>query len=152
MDGFAIQTNDEFPRDNGEDWTHQVADKVYTGDQAPPKWLQESGNLPLAYYITTGSVVPDSYNCVVPIEECQVSPDKKQIRIEPSATIQDQIWIRPIGCDIPAGSVVLPRGHRMDSVALDLLKQSGAELIQIKRPIVNWLQWDTYGKARVSHD
>jgi molybdenum cofactor synthesis domain-containing protein len=150
MDGFAIRTNDEFPRDDGEDWTHQVVDKVYAGDQAPPKQLRESGNLPLAYYITTGAVVPDSCNCVVPIEECQVSPDKKQIRIKPSATIRDQIWIRPIGCDIPAGSVVLPRGHRMDPVALGLLKQSGAGSIQIKRPIVvgvlstgNELIWGT---------
>lgn len=136
MDGYAIRTNDEFPRENENDcWTHQVIDKVYAGDaQAPPK--QSGSNFPAAYYITTGAVVPGSYNCVVPIEECQVSPDKTQIRILQSAIVQDQKWIRPIGCDIPAGSVVLPKRHHMDPVALGLLKQSGAESIQIKRPIV----------------
>ena len=134
MDGFAIRTKDKFPRD-GDTWTHQVIDKVYAGDQTPPK-QKEGGELPLAYYITTGAVVPNSYDCVVPIEGCVVSPDKKLIRIQATATIEARKWIRPVGCDIPAGSVVLPRGHRMDPIALGLLKQSGAKSIQVKRPIV----------------
>jgi molybdopterin biosynthesis enzyme len=148
MDGYAIRTN-EFIMDpsklnssssasGGNDWTHQVMDKVYAGDQAPPKTSSSSSEqlLPSAYYITTGAVVPDSYNCVVPIEECHVSPDKRFLSITTASTIQNQQWIRPIGCDIAAGSVVLPRGHCMDPVALGLLQQSGAKSIHIKRPIV----------------
>jgi molybdenum cofactor synthesis domain-containing protein len=138
MDGYAVRT-DEFQKSRDEGWTHQVLDKVYAGDEVAPKQQQDSGSrtdLPSAYYITTGAVIPNTCNCVVPIEECDVSEDKTRIRIHPTATIADQKWIRPIGCDIPAGSVVLPRGHYIDPVALGLLKQSGAESIRVKRKIV----------------
>jgi molybdenum cofactor synthesis domain-containing protein len=136
MDGYAVRTEEFQNREEG--YTHQVVDKVYAGDEAPPKQQDASGSgdLPSAYYITTGAVVPETLNCVVPIEECEVSEDKTKIRIQPTATIADRKWIRPIGCDIPAGSVVLPRGHHMDPVALGLLKQSGVESIQVKRKIV----------------
>lgn len=138
MDGYAIRTKDvNLASVDGEGWTHEVIDKVYAGDINPPNPVDASKSaLPLAYYITTGAVVPDSFDCVVPIEECQVALDKKQIRIKKNATIQENKWIRPIGCDIPKDSIVLPRGHTIDSVALGLLKQSGVSSIQIKRPIV----------------
>jgi molybdenum cofactor synthesis domain-containing protein len=136
MDGYAIRTR-EFKAAaaaEGSEWTHQVIDKVYAGDGSAPK-QDTSSDLPAAYYITTGAVVPGTFDRVVPIEECKVSPDCFQIAIQSTATISNGQWIRGIGCDITAGSVVLPRGHVMDPVALGLLKQSGANSIQVKRPI-----------------
>ena len=143
MDGYAIRTTDAFSRveGGGGKWTHQVVDKVYAGDdvQRPKRLKQENisdHDLPKAYYITTGAVVPDTFDCVVPIEECKVSKDKTLIEIHPSATIANQKWIRPIGCDIPPGSIVLPKVHKLDPVALGLLKQSGASKIEVKQKII----------------
>lgn len=140
MDGYAIRTSEHSANKGGEDdtWTHHVVDRVYAGDEQGPKSAgADAVALPSAYYITTGAVVPDTYDCVVPIEECLVSvEDQQKIRIHPSATIAPNTWIRPIGCDIPTGSVVLPKGHMMDPVALGLLQQSGADSIYVKRPLV----------------
>jgi molybdenum cofactor synthesis domain-containing protein len=176
MDGYAIrttefrersscsdQTKNDNDNDNTNEWTHSVVDKVYAGDtvpNAPPPATSMAtaaaaadavvGLLPSAYYITTGAVVPDTYDCVVPVEDCVVAEDQQWIRIasstststsgrtstSTSTSIQPNQWIRPIGCDLAAGSVVLPRGHVMDPVALGLLKQSGAEQIHVKRPVV----------------
>ena len=141
MDGYCIRSS-EFKVSDTEDndtFTHQVVDNVYAGDH-PTNATQEStssdSNLPTAYYITTGAVVPDTFDCIVPIEECRVSDDKKLVQIlAKESTIQSGKWIRPVGCDIPPGSVVLPKGHPMDPVALGLLKQSGAESIQVKKRI-----------------
>jgi molybdopterin molybdotransferase len=155
MDGFAIRTAD-FNVDDAikaaattDGWTHVVVDKIYAGDdgeaansantdQGESTTMPSSSSdmmLPSAFYITTGAVVPDTYNCVVPIEQCQVSHDRKRVRIDPSADLDDLTWIRPVGCDIPALSVVLPRGHTIDPVAVGLLKQSGTTSIEVKRRV-----------------
>jgi molybdopterin molybdotransferase len=51
------------------------------------------------------------------------------------ASIQKNKWVRPIGCDIAAGAIVLPRGHILDPVALGLLKQSGVETFKVKKRV-----------------
>lgn len=141
MDGYAIRTTEFSTADATEasatnSWTHCVVDKMYAGDDANAKKgprEASSSPLPPAFYITTGAVVPDTYNCVVPVEQCEVSHDRKQIRVAASAGLEDQTWIRPVGCDIPPSSVVLPKGHVIDPVAIGLLKQSGAGSIDVKR-------------------
>ena len=158
MDGYAIRTNEFSIKDAAAadkkvtetttttttttySWTHQVIDKVYAGDDTTDKKTtsdsSDDSSLPSALYITTGAVVPKTYNCVVPIEECQVfHHDAKQyIQIAPTAKIQDQEWIRPVGCDIPSNSIVLPKNHILDPVAIGLLLQSGTESIVVKRKI-----------------
>jgi molybdenum cofactor synthesis domain-containing protein len=138
MDGYCIRSEEfDVSSVTGDDFTHQVIDKVYAGSNEPQKKDSVSeSNLPITYYITTGAVIPESFDCVVPVEEVKVSSDKKYIQIQKTATIKKNKWIRPVGCDIAEGSVVLPKGHRIDPVGLGLLKQSGAESIHVKRPIV----------------
>ncbi|CAJ1896361.1 unnamed protein product [Cylindrotheca closterium] len=139
MDGYCVRSSEFKITDqvDGNGFTHHVADNVYAGDHptAAEGSPSESPTLPAAYYITTGAVVPDTFDCVVPIEECRVSDDKQFVQVLNSATIQGGKWIRPIGCDISANSVVLPQGHCMDPVALGLLKQSGAESIEVKKRV-----------------
>lgn len=140
MDGYAIRTSDVGPNiKTSKEYvsSHRVIDRVYAGNDQPPNLADDTPTmLPVAYYITTGAVVPETFDCVVPIEECMVSDDKRSIRVAPTADIEPNKWIRPIGCDIPASSAVLPKGHTMDAVALGLLKQSGVDSILVKRPLV----------------
>jgi molybdopterin molybdotransferase len=151
MDGYAIwiDPNDVDDDDNDTSaWTHRIVDKVYAGRkqggdskmEQPQK--EGDGNdtttlLPAAVYITTGAMVPDHCNCVVPIEDCLVSNDGKYLTIASSilATMKPQTWIRPMGCDIASGTVVLPKGHVIDPVAIGLILQSGVDTIQVKRKI-----------------
>lgn len=135
MDGYCIRSS-EFKISEEDSFTHQVVDNVYSGDHPTDTTKANSvadSSLPAAYYITTGAVVPDTFDCVVPIEECRVSDDKTMIQVLEKSAVQSGKWIRPVGSDIPAGSVVLPKGHFMDPVALGLLKQSGAESIQVRK-------------------
>ena len=142
MDGYAINTSEFSSEDvklattKPESWTHRVVDRVYAGDSDAKTTEGDEGSLPSACYITTGAVVPDCYNCVVPVEECEVSESGSMIRIKPTAALQPKKWIRPIGCDISESTIVLPKGHIMDPVAIGLAKQSFAEFITVKRRII----------------
>jgi len=142
MDGYAISTSDFSSEDakiastaKPDTWTHRVLDRIYAGDSGAKTSIGDRDNLPPACYITTGAVVPDSYDCVVPVEECEVSVSTSKIRINPTANLQHYKWIRPIGCDISGSTIVLPKGHILDPVAIGLAKQSGAEYIIVKRRI-----------------
>jgi molybdopterin molybdotransferase len=141
MDGYAIRTSDHFTLSSGDasvEPTHHILDKVYAGDEDLSRKQTEGGDadsLPPAYYITTGAVVPDSFDCVVPIEECVVLDEGKLLSIQTSADISPKKWIRDVGCDTPAGSVVLPKGKTIDSASLGLLLQCGVQQVELKASI-----------------
>jgi molybdopterin molybdotransferase len=156
MDGYAIcvEPNDRNNEDanstetleDASAWTHRLVDKVYAGKFGASSKIatlqDEDGHdtsplLPVAVYITTGAMVPQYCNCVVPMEDCEVSNDGRYLRITAQvlATLKPQTWIRPVGCDIPSRTVVLPKGHIIDPVAIGLIQQSGVGTIQVKRRI-----------------
>lgn len=164
MDGYAIKIEKKNSDDNKHRskkidpteekkeeeiiWTHRVIDKIFAGngdghghggdDDETTKTAtigSTEQQLASSYYVTTGAVIPDTYDCVVPIEEVKISSTKKKIQIKPSSMTKKWKWIRPIGCDIIAGSVVLPKGHVIDAISLGLIHQSGAAEIEIINPI-----------------
>ncbi len=147
MDGYAIRVNDFFhpqhedlnSADSGTTWTHHVLDKILPGMSRPlqqqTKKAITNESLPPAYYVTTGAIVPDTFDCIVPFEECVVSKDGSLLHIQSNATIQEWKWIRRIGSDIPAGFVVLARGHTLDPVAIGLIRQSGVQQVKLLSPL-----------------
>jgi molybdenum cofactor synthesis domain-containing protein len=145
MDGYAIHSKDVLvdkaptltTANEAETWTHAVVDKIYAGRDADlfVNNSSRSSELPIAYYITTGAVLPDNCDCVVPIEECQVSEDHQRIAVQKMAKVKPGTWVRQVGCDIPAGSVVLPKGHCIDSAAIGLLLQANVESVTVQRSI-----------------
>lgn len=137
MDGYCIRSNEAFSV--GDDWTHKVIEKIYAGDEmrkdgstAASSYSQDE--LPSAYYVTTGARVPHSFDCVVPIEDILVDTDGARIAIRQLPAMHGK-WIRPVGCDIPPGSIVLPSGHKMDPVSLGLWKQSGSRTIELRSKV-----------------
>jgi molybdenum cofactor synthesis domain-containing protein len=106
-----------------------------------------------AVYITTGAVLPDGYDAVIPIEDTEHvvrsnnSDDKNNansnllhhqqsnmMHILPSKveyilqSIKPYTWVRPIGCDIPPGTIVLSKGEVIQPVHFALLLQIGIQL------------------------
>jgi len=159
MDGYAIHSSsssrsrakiqDSSTAMDGVTWTHQVMGKVLTGDDvnnnnnanADTDTITSQSALAPAHYVTTGAMVPDAYDCVVPIENCRILdlPDGRTtwIAVRETDCVADQ-WIRPPGCDAASGSVVLPAGHVLDAVALGLLLQSGVThvYVHVQSPLV----------------
>jgi molybdenum cofactor synthesis domain-containing protein len=134
MDGYAVQTTTS-KKNRGKEWTHCVQAKVFAGDAVKKLDGESSQDLQVAYYVTTGAVVPDEFDCVVPIEKCIVSADGTFVSLSDDATVESGKWIRQVGCDTPAGSVVLERGHVLDPVSIGLLLQLRVSEVRIRCPI-----------------
>lgn len=143
MDGYAIRTA-EFDSTTNTKW--YIRAKVFAGDDYDYPLLENiisnDLHMPTAYYVTTGAVIPDTFDCVVPIEECTVlveDDSKYYLTLSNNAVVEEGKWIRKVGCDTPAGSVVLERGHVLDPPAIGLLLQlmggGAASEIQIRSSI-----------------
>lgn len=149
MDGYAIRTNDlTSVRDEYEslnesdkhDFVVQfvIVGRAYAGDGKVIS-SPEHGHI-TSIYVTTGAVIPEGYDAVIPVEETRlldVSDGHEMIQIS-STKVQSVLhtkpwtWVRTIGCDISPGSIVLSKGEVIQPVHLALLSQIGMSLRRVK--------------------
>jgi molybdopterin molybdotransferase len=121
MDGFAVRAAD-LPG------TLEIV-----GESAAGKPFDLQLELGGAVAISTGAVIPEAADTVVPIERVVQSDNKAKIsqEVEPGA------HIRPQGGDVAAGDVVVPAGGRLTPARLAAAAASGlAELPCARRPTV----------------
>jgi molybdopterin molybdotransferase len=121
MDGFAVRAAD-LPG------TLEIV-----GESAAGKPFDLQLELGGAVAISTGAVIPEAADTVVPIENVVQSDNKAKIsqEVEPGA------HIRPQGGDVAAGDVVVPAGGRLTPARLAAAAASGlAELPCARRPTV----------------
>jgi molybdenum cofactor synthesis domain-containing protein len=162
MDGYAIQLDEsEHTNDDATPWTHILREKIFAGISnetttaavAIPESINDDeddiqsttsskmqfndySQLPAAYYVTTGAMIPNHCDCVVPIEEVrlQVEGSTTLLSIPWSSRVRNK-WIRRPGCDIPAGTVLVERKTRLDPIAIGLLLQSGVSSVKVRRKV-----------------
>src|SRR4029079_9091176 len=121
MDGFAVRAAD-LPG------TLRIAGESAAG--RPFEAQLEPGS---AAAISTGAVVPEGADAVVPIENVVQHDNEVEIvqEVEPGA------HVRPRGGDVAAGEVVIPAGATLNPAALAAAAASGvAELPCARRPRV----------------
>jgi len=121
MDGFAVRAAD-LPgslRIAGE----SAAGRPFGGQLAPGS----------AVAISTGAVVPEDADAVVPIENVSVTDNAVTI----SKSVEPGAHVRPRGGDVTSGEVVVPAGVRLTPPRLAAAAASGvAELSCARRPRV----------------
>lgn len=77
-------------------------------------------------YVTTGSMIPDGFNCVIPIEFVQQIEYNKKIKFINDQEILSQIlklgkFIRSIGSDIKQGDLILQKNTKIRITDLGVL-------------------------------
>jgi molybdopterin molybdotransferase len=117
MDGFAVRAAD-LPG------TLRSAGESAAG--SPYAARVESG---CAVAISTGAVVPDGADAVVPIE----SVIKKDNEVEISRSVEPGAHVRPRGGDVTAGDLVVPAGVRLTPARLAAAAASGVAAIPCRR-------------------
>ena len=121
-DGFAVRAN-EIPG------VLRVIGEVRAGELFAGR--VEAGQ---AVEIMTGAPVPDGADAVVMVEHCQRRDDGT---IFTDRTIEAGANIAPRGSEASRGSVVLPRGTRVDYTAVNWLAANGSARIRVfTRPTV----------------
>ena len=122
MDGFALRAadTDAAPLDL------PVVARIAAG--SPATRPLSAGE---AMAISTGGVVPDGADSVVPIEHVEVADSRITVREAISAGLN----VRPRGGDVHAGTVVLDPGTRLGAAQVGALAAAGiAEVRCTKRP------------------
>ena len=137
MDGYAVSTKDFNLATSSSSQRFQCKRRIYAG----PQDCQElNGNadrdintIPHSSYVTTGAVIPSCYDAVVPLEQVQVMPDEDiEISRDVLKGMIPNKWIRPIGCDIPPGEVILEEGDIIEAAHVGLLLQCSVKELKVR--------------------
>ena len=123
MDGYAVRAAD----------CASGAATLKVSQRIPAGHVPQALEPATAARIFTGAMIPEGADAVVMQEMCEVDGDKVTIRHVP----QPGEWIRRIGEDIRADSVILSAGTRLRPQELGLAASVGlAELPVVRRPRV----------------
>jgi molybdopterin molybdotransferase len=117
MDGFAVRSKD-LPA------TLRIAGESAAGK--PFGSRLEPGS---AVAISTGAVVPEGADAVVPIENVVNLDD----RVEVSQEVEVGAHIRPAGGDVASGDVVVPKGVTLTPARLAAAAASGVSTVPCRR-------------------
>jgi molybdopterin molybdotransferase len=117
MDGYAVRAADTPGR-------LPVVARIAAG--RPAERGLEAGE---AMEISTGGVVPDGADAVVPIEYVVKHDNRVEIR-EP---VEQGVNVRPRGGDVAAGDAVVPRGVRLGAGQLGALAAAGVAAVDCSR-------------------
>jgi molybdopterin molybdotransferase len=117
MDGFAVRAADVPGR-------LPIVDRVAAG--RPAERPLEAGE---AMEISTGGVVPDGSDAVVPVEYV-VQHDNE---VEIAEAVATGANVRPRGGDVHAGDVVVARGVRLGAAQLGALAAAGVAAVECAR-------------------
>jgi len=121
MDGFALRASDA------------PGSLRVVGESAAGQPFESGVELGCAVAISTGAVVPEETDAVVPIEIVV----RKDNRVEIAQSVDPGTHVRPRGGDVAAGEVVVPAGVRLTPARLAAAGASGvAELRCARRPSV----------------
>ncbi|WP_036247024.1 gephyrin-like molybdotransferase Glp [Massilia sp. BSC265] len=121
MDGYAVRAAD---CESGSA-TLRVTQRIPAGSVGEPL---EAGT---AARIFTGALIPPGADAVVMQEQCEAIGDSVTVRHAPRAGE----WIRRIGEDVSAGSVILPAGTRLRSQELGLAASVGLASLKVARRV-----------------
>ena len=124
MDGFAVRAADV-------PGTLTVVGHIAAGSPAARPLAEGE-----AMAISTGGVVPDGADAVVPIEVVEDRGDA----VDVPGAVEAGAHVRPRGGDVAAGGVVVPEGTRLGATQLGALAAAGvAEVACARRPRVTVL-------------
>jgi molybdopterin molybdotransferase len=116
MDGYAIRSSDA------------PGSLKICGESAAGHGFEGSVETGMAVRISTGAAMPDGCDTVVIQEDVRRNGDTVTV---PAAAAGKNI--RPRGGDFAAGAVLLPKGRKLDGVALSLVAASGAGQARVMR-------------------
>jgi molybdopterin molybdotransferase len=116
MDGYAIRSSDA------------PGSLKLCGESAAGHGFEGHVETGMAVRISTGAAMPDGADTIVIQED--VRRDGDTVIVPATAAGKN---IRPRGGDFAAGAVLLPKGRRLDGVALSLVAASGAGQARVMR-------------------
>ncbi len=116
VDGYAVRVEDgPMPR--------RVVGEQRAGQEP---WVQVGPGE--AVWVTTGAVVPDGADAVVPVEQVD---EEGSGRVRPRGLVTRGMYVRPVGYDVQPGDRLLSPGVRLRSGEVALLASVGVSKVSV---------------------
>ena len=135
MDGYAVRSADVAAASHDNPVLLHVVMDIPAGK--PPQKPIQPGE---AARIMTGAPMPDGADAVIPVEDTDGSWDKQSAlinHVKVFRTVHTGDYVRPVGEDIQAGSIVLESGTTIRPQELGILAALGQGRVQVvKKPLV----------------
>lgn len=122
MDGYAIHLKDE-QIDALGGFTFEVTDRITAGSTGDELLAG------CAARIFTGAPIPKGANTVVMQEACELIDGDAKIEIYPPIGLNENI--RPMGDDIQAGEIILPKGRQLQPQDIALAASVGVGQLEV---------------------
>jgi len=118
-DGYAV-------RSNGNSNVFKIVGETRAGNNL--QWVLNPGE---AVYITTGGIVPENCDSIVMIEFCNVNMNT----VSTTLPIIKNQWIRMIGDDVLAGSLILSKDTKITYDVIGLLVSVGMNIVPVYKKL-----------------
>lgn len=136
VDGFAVRSQDLETASLDDPVSLKVMGRTMAGD-ACAEMDDAHGDVSAvlgAWEIMTGACVPSGYDAVVPVENVQILSsdlDERPKEVAFTAPVTRQANIRLAGEDYKPGEVIIPKGSKLNSVAIMALSAIGEKHIPV---------------------
>ena len=128
LDGYALRASDTFDADEADPASLSLVGAVHAGER--PEVTVEAGE---AVEISTGAVMPDGADAMVPVERTDETDDSVLVRT--SVAPGDNVTFA--GADVAAGDRALGHGTHLTPREIGLLSALGVERVAVEpRPRV----------------
>lgn len=125
MDGYAIISSDTKSASEDNPCCLKIINEIRAGEKSEGVIIQPG----FATTIMTGAPLPEGADCIVPFEDAQ--EEKGILKIKKPIKPFDNV--RFAGEDIKKGTLVLPKGTRLDSAEIGLLASVNIHKIPVFR-------------------
>ncbi len=117
MDGYAIRAEDKYPL--------KIVGKIFADVAKIPKIKPGE-----AYYVTTGSPLPEGANAVLKIELAKVEGELLY-----GERIKPWTYVLKKGCEVKEGEVVIEKGRRIKPQEIAILHSLGIKRVKVYRKL-----------------
>ncbi|NUC74629.1 molybdopterin biosynthesis protein [Haloterrigena sp. SYSU A558-1] len=127
LDGYALRARDTFGADEADPARLEVVGEVHAGEE--PDVAVEEGQ---AVEISTGAVMPDGADAMVPVERTDTDADGSEVLVRTSVAPGDNVMFA--GADVAAGERALGPGTQVTPRDIGLLSALGIDEIPVRAP------------------
>ncbi len=125
LDGYALRARDTFGADEADPARLELVGEVHAGEE--PDVALEEGQ---AAEISTGAVMPDGADAMVPVERTDTEGDGNEVLVRTSVAPGDNVMFA--GADVAAGERALGPGTTITPRDIGLLSALGIDEVPVR--------------------
>ncbi|OAQ51572.1 hypothetical protein HTG_16070 [Natrinema mahii] len=125
LDGYALRARDTFGADEADPARLEIVGAVHAGEK--PDVALESGQ---AAEISTGAVMPDGADAMVPVERTDTASDGSEVLVRTSVAPGDNVMFA--GADVAAGERALGPATTITPRDIGLLSALGVDEVPVR--------------------